>query len=296
MDPTAAAPVPNRLAWWHFTFDLPPAWEVTGYATRRDQGRFHFHSREAFQGQLSWRPASGQPDIPKILFESWRAQWRKHDPAGADRIVSLTTERTGPFTVVYRDRDEACFAGAYNYVTKTLVEWIFPAYTKSRLREVWTPLFDSFGLNDGPRREWALYGLDFFLPKEFAVEGVAPYPANVRLDFFDGKKRHLSAHRWGIPGHLLGGRPLSVFHRGVPGRKVKITSAVDAPVGPFPGSRLDYRLVGSKGFNKLLGKWWHGHGELWHDPREKRLYAFHQTGPQRDHFLEVEDAFPSLAS
>ncbi|MBN8218128.1 MAG: hypothetical protein J0L75_15915 [Spirochaetes bacterium] len=290
------SPAPGRLAWWHFAFDLPADWEATGYATRRDTGRFHFHSREAFQGQLSWRPAAAQPDIPKILFESWRAERRRSDPAEAARLTSLPTQRIGPFTVVHRDRDEPCFAGAYNYATHTLVEWIFPAYSKTRLAQDWTPLFHSFALNDGKWREWSVYGIRAFLPAEFSVEGLAPYPANVRLDFSDGKKRRLSLHRWGIPAHLLSGRPLPPFHRSTLGKRVKVVEAVESPMGRHPGSRMRFRLVGSKGFNKLLGRWWHGQSDLWHDTEERRLYALTQTGPRPGDFLEVGDVFPSLKS
>ncbi len=75
------------LAWPGFAFQLPPGWEMTGYALTGEPYRMQFHHQVRECGELSWRSVVGTPDLPRMLRGTLA---RIHQVPDAERARSFT--------------------------------------------------------------------------------------------------------------------------------------------------------------------------------------------------------------
>lgn len=284
-------PPPTRIAWHHFQFTLPREWEMTGHSLRPEAGRMAFATGAGVQGQLAWRVVKAVPDMPRILAEIHHRRLKTIAPSErAGHSDTLEVSRVGEFHVAHERAGQQFYASAFFPSTRAMIEWVFPAFDPELLHAVIAPMLKGTRPNSGEVRAWAAFGLELRLPAEYAVAEVHALPANVTLVFLNRKHHRIVAHRLGLPAENLNGEDLPTFYtRCLAAQHARVSSARPADWRGRPGVEAEFRMRGRRGFDLLLGPWWRGNGMLYHDPDEKRLYAFEQVGPRRMKRLPFEE-------
>ena len=282
------------LAWIHGSFRIPGDWEITHFATSEAEGRLDFANRHGHQARLAWQPCKRTPDCERIMSAFYERYLLRESREEVKAFSGLRTEPAGRFLLGYHTPENPSQAALYREAKRTLLIWTFPPCPGESPAKRWRPLLDSFAPNDGPWREWAAFGLHFFLPRGFALEAVTCFPANVSLTFENAAGQRCACHRWGIPGELLRGTDLAGFYRKV------IAADGGRVLSTQPG---DYRGMasvaatierpGARGVERLYGAAWKGSGRIWHNTEERRLCAFEQSGPRKAQPLDEEKVFPA---
>ncbi len=284
------------LGWYHFTFNLPPEWEVTGYSSNEQQGFFHFATRHGAQGSLAWRKVKARPDRKRIMNEIHSRHLKAEKKASADSFEKLEYATVGDFELGVHERGERAYASVYIPEQMTLVEWTFPAYRKKLYDEAWVPLLESYKPNLGETMNWGAFGLKFALPADYRVAKVAPYPGNVSILFENKKNDKVMVHRWGMPRYLLEGRDLMQFYAHfLSHTRCVIGTPTKKTLFALDGVELEFKKRGTRGFDTVVGKWWKGKGHAIHNLVENRIYAMEWWGQKPNRMLEMSSVFSQKA-
>lgn len=282
------------LAWIHGSFRIPADWEITHFATSESEGRLDFANRHGHQARLSWQPCKRTPDCERIMSAFHERYLRKESPDAVKMFAGLRTETAGRFLLGYHKPGNPCLASLYHEARRTLLMWTFPAGAAAQSpAQRWKPLLESYADNDGPWREWAAFGMHFFLPRAFVLESANCYPASVSLVFEHPGGQRCVCHRWGIPSELLRGTDLSGFYKTIiAADRSSVLSAQPCEYRGMESVTVAIERAGARGMERLVGARWSGSGRIWHNTAERRLYAFEQTGPPKAAPLDEKKVFP----
>lgn len=282
-----------RIAWHGFAFDLPADWEVTRYSIAPQAGRLEFNDRRGPLGVLSWEPCARPPDAPRILEDYFRRHLKPRDREAFLRFRQVQTLRIGPFLAGFNEDGQPCLALLHLARRAALLLWRFPDFRRQALEQTWRPILESFQANDGDRQAWAMFGIRCRLPREFELEQATCRPADAWLAFERRNLHRLDLHRWGLPRELLRGRDLGAFFesvvRGHEGRVLELRREVFRGMESVSAAA---EVRGTRGMDRLYGAPWRAAGRLWHDAREKRLYAWLQASAGKAGFLEEKEFLP----
>lgn len=282
----------NHIAWHWFECDLPDKWEVTAFTNNAREGKLDFHTREGYQGQVSWRYCKQTPAELRIMTEVYRSEQKKRYPDTFDphAQINLRHERIGAYTVAWCDDGEVCQASTWIADKNIQIQWLFPSFSKEKLKQEWTTIFESFQRNDGDILKWEMFGLQVSLPSDFILEEFLCYPANVTMHFVNSKRFGIYVRRWGLPEVLLNEESLECFYGTlIHTSGCRLIKTEPEAVYGYQGVHGWFEKRGNIGLDKLSGRWWPGEGLLWMDPQEKRMYAFEQVGPKKHKRLEMND-------
>ena len=287
------APDWRKLAWHHGKFRVPADWEITSYAIEERIGRLEFSTRRGFVALVGWEPCKQEPDRETTMLAFLQ---RQAPAAGAEdkkRTRSLVTRTVGAFLIGHQDDARPCQALGYLPEQKTLIRWVFASAGGRLIEEVAVPILSSFEPNAGSLREYAVFGFDLRLPKEFELEQMAVYPANVMLAFESRAKARATFRRWGLPEVVLDGRSLPDFYAGFLARQhCRVSDVQPARFRGMDAARAAYRQRPERQMERCMGRFWrNGEAWLWHNREEQRLYAFEQIGPRRAPPLPIESVF-----
>lgn len=275
-DPEGVAPLAAR----GFCFPVPASWEITAFSLHPDRGRFHLHTRDGFQGQVSFRTVKGRPDLERMARDAWRQCF----PPGEHPEGPLPEPQRQDHAVwCAAGRAEPIWVGMFNFRQNLLIEWVFPGMGKERRKSVLEPIVRGFDDNSGPVRRWALFGLDVSLPPEYTAEKLEPYPADASLTFIGPKDHRIKTRRVGFARHHLATWGGPRFLRGA------LTKGAVRVAGD--GLTQTFRIGGRRGYEILLGRRWHGRGDLAVDEGANRLLIITQTAPKQNQLLEPRDVW-----
>jgi hypothetical protein len=283
-----------RLSWYDFSFELPDHWETSRYSIAQPTGRFEFLDKNGQLGRVSWEVSKRIPDQQRILAEYHRKYLENHDEGRVSGFTGIKTTRVGSFMVGYRDEGEPCQAVAYLPECKKTILWVFPSYDERLMQSVWKPILESFHPNRGDMREWSAFGVQCRLPKEFEIERVICRPADVWIEFQHTNMHRVDFHRWGLPGELLRNSDMEAFiRRVVTSQEGRVLSAKKTEFQGMPSVDLKTEIRGTKGMDRLFSSYWKGIGRIWHNEKEKRLYACMQAAPNKIRLLSDQELFSS---
>lgn len=283
-----------RLAWYDFSFDLPETWETSRYSIAAPVGRFEFLDRNGPLGRLSWETSKRLPDQDRILAEYHRRYLQQNDEDKVGGFKGIKTLTVGRFKVGFRHAGEPCQAVLYLPECKKTLLWVFPDYSEKLMKQVWTPILESFQPNSGPVREWAAFGIACRLPAEFEVERAICRPADVWMEFQHKNMHRVDLHRWGLPRELLRDRDMEAFvRRVVANQEGRVLSARKSTFRGMESVEVQTEIRGTKGMDRLFSSYWKGTGRIWHDQDEKRLYACMQAGPNKVRLLSDQELLGS---
>jgi hypothetical protein len=283
-----------RLAWHTFKFDIPDEWEVTRYSIAEPVGRFEFSTRDGSMGRLSWERTKRFPDEERMLTEYHRRYLQRFDEDEVKDFSGIKTQRIGEFLVGYRNTGEPCQAVAHLEDERVVLMWVFPEYKASRMKKVWKPMLESFKPNRGKLQEWAAFGLRCRLPVGFDIERCTCNPADTWIEFQHRNMHRIDFHRWGLPRELLYGRSLEEFAREIlRGSGVRVLTCEPKPWRGMESLFMTTESKGTKGMDKLFSSMWRGEARVWHDTKEKRIYAYIQAGPKKVKLLADEEMIPA---
>lgn len=279
-----------RLAWYDFAFDVPDSWEASRYSIAAPVGRFEFLDRNGPRGRLSWETSKRLPDQQKILAEYHRRYLQQNDENQMRGFRGIKTIEVGPFTVGFRHAGEPCQAVAYLPACKKTLLWVFPDYTEKQMQQVWRPLLESFQPNRDPIREWAAFGIACRLPAAFELERAICRPADVWMEFQHKNMHRIDLHRWGLPRELLRDSDMETFiKRVVTNQEGRVLSANASTFCGMESVEVQTEIRGTKGMDRLFSSYWKGTGRIWHNTKEKRLYACMQAGPRKVQYLSDKE-------
>jgi hypothetical protein len=289
----ASAPHLERLralSWASFSFTLPLGWEITGYHFGERTGRFQFHRRTEPRGELAWREVKGTPDQPRIMTEVHRRWLAAEFPAEAAAFTGLTLTRIGDVTLGVHRPGAPALASLFQPATRTLLQWVFPAWDPGLSASELEPLLAASRANAEPARRWELFGLRLRLPETFLFEELKPLPANVKLVFETRKNLRLTARRMGLDREVLSTVDLGGLHRRLLGKDgARVRRSAAAEVLGCPGARCEFERRGESRMETLTGRWHQGEGLIWHDAAEGRIYALEQLGPAKQPRLALDE-------
>lgn len=287
----------NRIAWFHFSFDIPGDWEPSAYAVETRVGRIEFSNRSGYQALVSWEPCSRKPDLRVAMVSFLRKKMPHHQADDLRTVEDISTLQEGDFVLGWHG-DMPAQAVGYVPEDKVLLRWIFEDGSEGAVNNRWRKIAASFQSNCGATRRYALFGLRFSLPGEFALEDMNCLPANVMMAFESKTKLRVTFRRWGLTEIVLQGRSLADFyayflqHEGCREMKIRETR-----VNGCRAVEAGYCQRGQHKMDRFMGKWWSdGRAVLWHDEHEGRVYSFEQIGPRKAPRLNFADVFPHLTS
>lgn len=276
---------PPRLAWHGLDCALPPGWEVTAYRLDPDAGEFRFHRRLEAMAQVSWSRPSGRPDPVKVMEERHR---RWCEAAGLP-ATPLALAGAGPWTA-----GEAAGAPARAVAWQggrgRLVEWVFSGASAEERARL---LADARVDEGGGGWRWALFGVDLRPAGSWQLAALEARPGAVRLALEGEGDRRLVGRRFGLAAHLLAGRALDDWYvRLLRAGFARVEAVEAAPFRGHDGVRARFRIRGERGFDRAMGRRWHGLGRLWYDRDAKRLHAVESIARRSADLLEAEHAVP----
>lgn len=283
-------PLPQLVAWHWLQFHVPADWEVTAYSAASSQGRLEFASREGLQGQVSWEPCRGAPDIEATMVAFLHRNAPGADAAQAIGRQHLHVGRAGRF-VTGRCRDDLPFqAMCHLPEQERLLRWVFPQAGTERVHAVCEPVLRSFEPNGGPEREYALFGLRFRLPAEFSVADMTILPANVMIACESPAGVRVTFRRWGLPEVVLGTRGLPDFYVWLlDAMGARVTDIRGAKILGHDGAQAVFDQRGDHQVDRFLGRGRRGgEARIWFNREEQRIYAFEQIGPRGAARLDFE--------
>ena len=278
------------ISWLGFAFEEPPEWEVTGFSTTPDKGRFQFYTRHGFEGELSWRTTKAVPDQERIMTEVMRRHLEEQGETVG--TPEMDFRRIGEFTLGTHRSDTPALASRFIESSRLLLEWVFPLAKPELSRSVHTPLLESLTHPDSDPRLWSLFGTSVLLPANFAPEDIQPYPGNVAITYKTPKRHFFTVRRWAMPDELLGPQDLSSFGRVLMAKLLcKVVSAEPTTFQGHEAARIEYKQKGKVGFETIVGQWWPGEAIIFRNREEQRLVCIQQAGPKRLQRLDLEEVW-----
>lgn len=287
------------IAWHHLACDIPADWEISRYAIEPRAGRLEFAGRRRPQALLAWEPCRREPDRRATMLAFLRRQVLDAGGGRPPPEEGFRSLGTGPFLVGWHDALPRVQALAWLPASRHLLRWIFEdGRTAEGTPAPWVArVLGSFRPNDGDPRRYRLFGLHLLLPAHYEIERMAVFPANVMIAFEGRDKRRITARRWGLPEHLLGGRSLAAFHTAIlaaDGARVRQSAATR--LGPHEACRLRYSQRPSHHMERYFGRdWTNGEALIWHDRDTARIHACEQIGPDRSPPLDFAAILPDAA-
>jgi hypothetical protein len=285
----------RKLAWHHFVFRIPVAWETTAYSVEDREGRIEFSTRHGFTAVVSWEPCKTAPDVETMMIWFLRKHRPSSMPADTLTVGNLTTKTVGRFLLGYDADDQIWQAMSYLNDERVLLRWIWAA-SRDPLREnVRHAILESFEPNRGDFRDFSLFGLNLRLPREFVLEDMAILPANVAMSFENNKRVRVTFHRWGMPELATQGASLETFYpRFLQAQGCRIQNVQTTTVADMPAVQIRFEQRGQHKMDTFMGRFWNnGEACLWHNRTEQRLYAFEQIGPEKAPLLKREEVWLS---
>ena len=283
----------QRLAWYHFSFELPDHWEATRYSIAAPTGRFEFMDKHGALGRLSWEHSKRVPDEERILSEYHRRYLQKFDEGSAKGFSGVQTRRVGEFKVGYRHKGEPCQAILHLPKLKKMLMWVFPNHSEKRMRTLWAPILESFSANDEAWRKWSAFGIACSLPRDFEAEKATCRPGDVWFEFQHKNMHRVDMHRWALPRELLRDSDMDYFiRRVITSQEGRVLTSTQSTFRGMPSVEFEIETRGTKGMDRLFSAYWHGVGRVWHNEDEKRLYAMFQAAPKRVPLLKECEVLP----
>ncbi len=293
-DSRKAPSTTKPLGWYYIRCRIPADWEVTHFVTSEQKGRLEFNNRQGYQGKLSWEKCVREPDQERMIREFYNQVLAHEQQNRRNAPVKIVTRRQAGFTVGYQDPGRIFQASTFLEREHMLIRWVMPDFQQDKWKTQWRPILDSWSPNLGSIWTWAMFGLEFKLPRHFLPEEVKPYPANVTM-LFESVETKLRAtfHRWGLPEELLRNTDLKNYYHYVLMRKrhCRIDATCETTLHGMEAAEIDYRQRGEHHMDKMAGRRWSGRGWAWHNQSEKRIYAFEQAGPKKSERLNLDAVF-----
>lgn len=285
----------QQIAWHHLDCSIPSAWEPARYAIEPRAGRIEFVERRAARAVVSWEPCRREPDRRATLRDYLRARVLELRPRTEFAPEDVRTAEHGRFFAGWHDELPQVQALTWLPESRVLLRWIFNEGQSGGTPAPWiADILRSYRPNDGAIRRYRLFGLNVHLPKQYEIELMAVYPANVMIAFESRDKRRITCHRWGLPGHLLGKEPLDRFYSRILATDgAEIVKTEPARVGSHEACRLRYRQRPLHQMERYFGRGWtDGEAIIWHDRAAARLYACEQIGPESSPPIPFKEIFP----
>lgn len=278
-----------QIAWLDSIFEVPDDWEVTRYSIASQTGRIEFAGREGHLGVFSWETCKHLPDEKRILTEYYRNYLKENDKEGFKNFQELRTSFIGDFMAGIPDERHPFNAVHHLAEQKKMMMWSFPSYTKKK-EKIWEPILKSFTPNDGEMRKWSMFGIKCQLPKDFELDDALIKPADVWLNFEHKNLHKIFMHRWGLPREILRNHNLEQYFRFViRGHEGKVLSIKKEQFHGMESVKVTAEIKGVHGMERLYAAQWPGEGRLWHDEKEKRIYAWVQFAPKKVKLLDEKE-------
>jgi len=287
----------KQLAWFHFKFQIPVEWEITAYSVEDRAGRLEFSTRKGFQALVGWQPCDEVPGVETMMLSFLRGNVSNFERAKQVSILNLKTHREGIFLTSHAGDGLPFQAVCHLESPKKLVHWVFDSYDERVAGETWTPILRSFEPNEGDIAQYAIFGLNFRLPRDYALEDMTVLPANVMIAFESAKtKARATFRRWGTPDLVLQGRPLEEFYPWfLRAQGCRVGSVQKSMIADMEAIKASYERRGEHQMDRFMGRpWKNGEASLWHDKNEMRIYCFEQIAPPGVQLLRFEEVFAGL--
>lgn len=287
----------KQLAWFHLKFRIPAEWEITAYSVEDRTGRLEFSTRKGFQALVGWQPCETAPGVETMMLSFLRGSTVKSGRNEQFSIADLKTQTIGKFLTGHGAHGLPFQAVCYLEKPRKLLHWVFDSYDERIAGETWIPILESFEPNDCEIVQYAIFGLDFRLPREYALEDMTVLPANVMIAFESAKtKARATFRRWGMPDVVLQGRTLEEFYPWFLRAQGSVVGNVEkSAIAGMAAIKASYEHKGEHQMDKFMGKHWkNGEASLWHNEREMRIYSFEQIAPPKISLLKFDEVFPEL--
>jgi hypothetical protein len=270
-----------QIAWLDSIFEVPDSWEVTRYSIASQTGRIEFTGREGNLGVFSWEKCKRLPDEKRILTEYYRNYLKEYDKEGFKNFKELNTSVMGKFIAGIPDEGQPLNAVTHLAEENKMIMWNFPSYSPKK-EKIWRPILESFRPNNKSMRRWSMFGINCELPKEFELDDALCKPADVWLNFEHKNLHKIFMHRWGLPREILRFQDLEdYFGFVIRGHEGKVLTSQKETFRGMDSVFITAEIKGVHGFERLYGSQWPGEGRLWHNEKEKRLYAICSVCPSK---------------
>jgi hypothetical protein len=287
----------KQLAWFHFKFRIPVEWEITAYSVEDRTGRLEFSTHKGFQALVGWQSCDTAPSVETMMLSFLRGSALNPNRKEQLSVTDLKTRTVGRFLTGHVGEGFPLQAICYLEKPKKLLHWVFDSYDQQIAEDMWFPILQSFEPNDGDVVQYAIFGLNFGLPGEYALEDMTVLPANVMIAFESAKtKARATFRRWGMPEVVLQGRTLEEFYPWFLRAQGSIAVNVEkSAITGMEAIKASYEHKGEHQMDKFMGRpWKSGEAWLWHDKVEMRIYSFEQIAPPRMPLLRFHEVFPGL--
>ena len=272
----------HDLAWHYARFTLPEDWECTGYTCRQKDGRIELSNPEGFIAQYNWRNVKAVPDIKRIMNTVYQRHLEDNDCPEKKDFKDLHFSELSGFTVGYGHENLPFYAGRFIESNSTLIEWVFPSWSKKFMKLILPDLLASFQENYDDVRYWSAFGLPHYIPKEYQLEHVDAQPANVSFHYETKKHHRLIVRRWGLTDEHLRDHTLKQFYGlFLVDSKMTLDAIDEFDFHDRPAVRASFQDRGRFGLDKLIAKWWRGEATAFFNADEKRIYSVEQIAPKR---------------
>ncbi len=280
----------QRIAWHYFKGMIPNDWECTNFNLDPKKGRIQFSNRHGIQATFHWQVTKHAVDELRMITEVHRRHLERLDDKRLLDFNELQHRNRGGFIFAYDLPGQICHATYFIKEHNIHFHWIFPNYTEERARDILDPILNTFAANVEDIREWGLFNIYGYLPREYGPVEIEAVPANVSIIFEGPKHHHVYLRRFGMPDLLIGGSTLFGFY-GNYQKKIKrrVMAKREVTVHGMEGLELEIEQRGEYAMEKLAGKWWKGTATIWRNVEEQRMYCFEQIGPKNAPPLELTD-------
>ncbi|NRA38953.1 MAG: hypothetical protein HRU15_12485 [Planctomycetes bacterium] len=284
----------QKMAWFYTRCEIPEDWECTCYSIEAKDGYLQFHTRNGLEATYHWKILKHVPDELRMVNEIHRRHLERTEHPSAATFTDLQHCKVNDFLFAWDPESKIAHGSYFLKEFKVHLHWIFNGWTEEKAKEKWYPLMKSHVNNTEDTIHWSLFNIHIKLPDTYVPMEIEAVPANVSLIFEGPKHMHIHVRRFGMPEIMLDGQTLFGFY-GKYQKKCgrRIVGRNDMEIFKHPGVRLEVEQRGEYRMEKLSGKWWKGQAFLWHDTKEKRMYAFDQIGPKKAQRLEISDVISS---
>ncbi|MCC7517733.1 MAG: hypothetical protein IT578_00960 [Verrucomicrobiae bacterium] len=259
------------LAWHHFRFAFPAAWEVVGYGLKPTEGRLALADRDGEVMQVFWKKTDAPPNLERRLDDLFRANLPQ------DAALKSTDRRFDEFhgwrTVLSCDRALPFYAARHLPESGVILGVVFAPHPR-RCEDVVRGVLSSWARNDGESRRWAAFGLDLTLPSALELDTVTSLPALQRMEFATRKGDRVILHRFGMLSAILEGTDPAGYFVRVKGRGTqvwKLPPSAEPLRAGVTELALRRRPIGWWSAPRRLPK--EGKAWLWTRPETERLWA-----------------------
>lgn len=301
------------FAWRHIRGVAPRGWEVSRFSVEDRVGRLEFADRDGLRATFSWEECRQEPDLRATM-----AAFLERNVMGRDKArrsgfradaVDVSAEGAWSLGAMRGSGAAPLQALAWERAGGALLRWIFepcaPGVPAAAHSAAVRELLRSCDFNDSPDcAEYALFGLRAALPRDWELEDVAAFPADVCFAFEHRRLRARAVfRRWGLARHRLpadgGAAALEAFWRDAMARECVVADACERRSFVFEGRRCDGLLVRFSAPRRyhddrfMARRWRNGVARVWHVPERNAIFSFGDAG-ERDFPRLPVSAAPGL--